>query len=432
MRSRMLACTVVAMACAAPLALPLPAGAQTVRQLRDAARRAVVGETAAQVDRLLRNAIRCAIDDHRCVERARASGEEVIFVDERGEVITDPDGTPITDREAALAAAPRHAAPGEGAWANYDFVPGDEILFYEDFSHDEVGDFPRRMELVSGTWEVVEWNGSRFLRATSNGTLAIPLPSTLPDRFTLEYEVSLLHGNAYVRFTAAPAYHARLRTYAGSVATVEFGRVGLRSVGNMGPESLREFDRRLVTEGVAPIRIMADGDYLKMYLVENRVANAPNAVVPRTDRLYLAVGSASETHPVLIGPIRLATGGRDLYDRLAREGRVATQGILFATDSDRLRPESTPTLEEIGAMLSEHPDLRLSIEGHTDSDGDEAHNQDLSERRAASVSRFLVERYGVDPGRLETAGFGESRPAGDNMTPEGKQQNRRVELVRLP
>jgi outer membrane protein OmpA-like peptidoglycan-associated protein len=133
----------------------------------------------------------------------------------------------------------------------------------------------------------------------------------------------------------------------------------------------------------------------------------------------------------MIGPVRIAAGGRDLYDALSRDGRVATHGILFATNSDVIRPESTPTLKEIGDMLAAHPELRLAIEGHTDSDGDDTYNQDLSERRAAAVKAYLVASHGVDAGRLQTAGFGESKPAADNGTPEGKQQNRRVELVRL-
>jgi outer membrane protein OmpA-like peptidoglycan-associated protein len=184
-------------------------------------------------------------------------------------------------------------------------------------------------------------------------------------------------------------------------------------------------------EAMVTVRVMADGDYLKMYLDGQRVANAPNAVFPRSDTLFLAASWASDEHPVLVGPVRIAGGGRDLYDRLARDGRVATQGILFATGSDRIRPESTPTLEEIAAMLTAHPDLRLAIEGHTDSDGEDAFNQDLSERRAAAVKAWLVSERGVASDRLDTAGFGESKPAAPNDTAEGKQQNRRVELVRL-
>lgn len=412
------------------VAAPSEVEGQIVKKLKKAAKNAAENETQAQIDRLIRNAIRCLIDDPICYEEAEASGEEVIFVDDDGEIITDEEGVPITDREAAAGkAAP--AKPGEGAWANYDFVPGDEILFYDDYSNDRVGDFPRRLDLVQGNWEIVEWQGARYFRATSNGTVAIPLPGALPDRFTVEFPVNLQHGNARVALTTGPAFHAPSHDYRGSSVSVWLGRAGLRPVGGEGPESFGRFDADRVREGIAPVRVMADGEYMKIYVGEERVANAPNAVFPRSDRLFLSVSWAREDHPILIGPIRVAAGGRDLYDRLAREGRVTTRGILFATNSDRIRPESTPTLEEIGRMLEEHPDLRLRIEGHTDSDGEEAYNRELSERRAAAVERYLVERRGVDEARLETAGLGESQPVADNSTPEGKQHNRRVELVML-
>ena len=82
-------------------------------------------------------------------------------------------------------------------------------------------------------------------------------------------------------------------------------------------------------------------------------------------------------------------------------------------------------------MLVQHPELRIRIEGHTDSEGEDAYNQQLSEQRATAVRSYLVEKYGVAAQRLETAGLGESKPVADNATPEGRQQNRRVELVRL-
>jgi outer membrane protein OmpA-like peptidoglycan-associated protein len=125
----------------------------------------------------------------------------------------------------------------------------------------------------------------------------------------------------------------------------------------------------------------------------------------------------------------VAAGGRELYDVLQADGRVATQGILFDTDSDVIRPESTPTLREIGEMLQEHGDMSLLIEGHTDSAGEADYNLELSESRAQSVVEYLVASYGIDSNRLAAAGFGESNPVGDNSTPEGRQQNRRVELV---
>src|SRR5690606_34311450 len=117
-------------------------------------------------------------------------------------------------------------------------------------------------------------------------------------------------------------------------------------------------------------------------------------------------------------------------DALSSEGRVATQGILFDTGADRIRPESTPTLKEIGEMLQQHADLKLVIEGHTDNVGSADANQSLSEKRAEAVRRFLVETYSVDETRLTAQGFGASKPAASNDSPEGRQQNRRVELVK--
>lgn len=82
-------------------------------------------------------------------------------------------------------------------------------------------------------------------------------------------------------------------------------------------------------------------------------------------------------------------------------------------------------------MLRQHATLRISIEGHTDATGDDAHNLSLSERRALSVRTFLVEQYGIAGERLEAKGLGEAKPVDGNDTPEGRQNNRRVELVKL-
>jgi OOP family OmpA-OmpF porin len=128
--------------------------------------------------------------------------------------------------------------------------------------------------------------------------------------------------------------------------------------------------------------------------------------------------------------IRVAAGGKDLYDALSKKGRGATQGIFFDTGSDRIRPESAPTLKQISEMLKTHADLKLTIEGHTDDVGDDAANQTLSEKRAAAVKAHLVSTYGIDAARLDSTGLGESKPAASNDSAEGRQQNRRVELVK--
>lgn len=382
--------------------------------------------------------------------RREGGDTEVIFTDENGEIIVDEDGAPITDREAAAeragvdlseeAAAEQEgvgdalAKPGEGVWANYDFVPGDRIIFYEDYESERVGNFPRRLEFKNGNWEVVEWEGRRLLRSVERGgAFNIPLSETLPERFTLEFDVYWSHGNQILWITPdsddLDPDPGRYRD--ASRLVVAEGGTGVETMNADRSKSVTRV-RGTIVNGITPIRVMADGSYIKVYVGEQRVANMPNAIFPRTEALqFFSGGSTSPENPAYIGPIRIAESTMSLYDALVEEGRVATQGILFDLDSDVIRPESTPTLQEIGEMLTNHADLRIAIEGHTDSSGDDAHNLELSDRRANAVRRFLIEAYGIDDGRLEAQGFGESDPIDVNDTPEGRQNNRRVELVQL-
>jgi outer membrane protein OmpA-like peptidoglycan-associated protein len=174
---------------------------------------------------------------------------------------------------------------------------------------------------------------------------------------------------------------------------------------------------------------MADGSYVKVFVGTNRVANIPNADLGRSNTLRFDVEDGRGPG-LFLGPVRVAAGGRDLYATLDAEGRVATRGIQFDTGSARIRPESTPTLEDVARMLENHPTLQLTIEGHTDATGSESANQSLSQQRAESVKQYLTSEHDIAPSRLAAVGKGESNPVASNDTPEGRQSNRRVELVK--
>jgi outer membrane protein OmpA-like peptidoglycan-associated protein len=101
--------------------------------------------------------------------------------------------------------------------------------------------------------------------------------------------------------------------------------------------------------------------------------------------------------------------------------------ILFDIDSSQLKPSAKDNIQQMAAVLVKYPDTNLLVIGHTDSTGSDAHNQTLSEQRALSVKDYLV-TYGVQPGRLQSRGDGETRPVAGNDTAEGRTQNRRVEI----
>jgi outer membrane protein OmpA-like peptidoglycan-associated protein len=125
-----------------------------------------------------------------------------------------------------------------------------------------------------------------------------------------------------------------------------------------------------------------------------------------------------------------AAGVSALERALAEQRRAQVFDIYFSFNSDEIREESEPTLREIGELLRRHGDWKLGIDGHTDGIASDAFNLGLSQRRAAAVKDALVKRYGIDTGRLATAGHGKSQPIDTNETAEGRARNRRVELIR--
>tara|TARA_R110000787_G_scaffold47085_19_gene114139 strand:- start:7926 stop:8606 length:681 start_codon:yes stop_codon:yes gene_type:complete len=106
-------------------------------------------------------------------------------------------------------------------------------------------------------------------------------------------------------------------------------------------------------------------------------------------------------------------------------------GITFAYDRADVQPQFQPTLNDVASVLAQYPKTYIDVFGHTDSDGADAYNQTLSERRAQAVSSYLVSR-GVQSARMGTRGFGETQPIASNATEEGKAANRRVEIKISP
>jgi OmpA-OmpF porin, OOP family len=131
-----------------------------------------------------------------------------------------------------------------------------------------------------------------------------------------------------------------------------------------------------------------------------------------------------------ISHIKIAKGLPDTRHKLIDEGKFSTTGILFDVNSYTILPESNGVLSEIAGVLTKHPELKIKIIGHTDSDGNDVANLELSKKRAAQVKQSLVSSFNVDAARIESDGAGESQPAGDNSTKEGKANNRRVEFIK--
>ncbi|MEP4195167.1 MAG: OmpA family protein [Aliishimia sp.] len=131
--------------------------------------------------------------------------------------------------------------------------------------------------------------------------------------------------------------------------------------------------------------------------------------------------------------LRNSVGNNDVQIENTGDRLIVTlpQDILFATDSFSVRPDLARDLRAVASNLQAYPDSNVQIVGHTDADGDAGYNQTLSERRANAVADVLLDQ-GIPFGRIQTYGRGESQPVSSNLTPDGKSQNRRVEIVILP
>ncbi len=131
--------------------------------------------------------------------------------------------------------------------------------------------------------------------------------------------------------------------------------------------------------------------------------------------------------------LRNSIGNDDVAIQNTGDRLIVTlpQDILFATDSFAVRPDLQRDLRAVAANLRAYPDSTIQIVGHTDSDGDATYNQTLSERRANAVADVLL-REGIPFSRVQTFGLGESQQVASILSPDGKAQNRRVEIVILP
>lgn len=165
-----------------------------------------------------------------------------------------------------------------------------------------------------------------------------------------------------------------------------------------------------------------DGDiYVSLYVTPSGTGGGPDHKRILT-QLHLIEVEPMEQGMVTVDADAMAKG-------IGEEGRIALYGILFDVDKATIKPDSKPTLQQILTLLTDNPEMKLVIVGHTDSQGDLDYNMDLSTRRAKAVETTLVSEYGVAKNRLSAWGVGYLSPVASNRHEAGREKNRRVELV---
>jgi outer membrane protein OmpA-like peptidoglycan-associated protein len=268
--------------------------------------------------------------------------------------------------------------------------------------------------------QVVELENSRRLETTGAGVVRLLLPEETGESYSIEFLVRIPTLNIGVAIFPTRV-EGPLSRYPHDYVSIT-GRPG---VYRQGREVSAVYMPGLVQKDI-PVKIQYDSGYTIVYIGPDRVGQLPNGNFPSTRELEFQL-SGNPRFPTYLSDIVVAKGLDDLFTALTTTGSFTTRGIFFDTNRKNIRPESSEVLTRLIEALTRAPTLRVSIIGHTDSQGETDFNQKLSEGRAQAVVDYLVE-HGIDKARLRAEGKGESDPVSSNDTAEGRQDNRRVEI----
>jgi outer membrane protein OmpA-like peptidoglycan-associated protein len=316
------------------------------------------------------------------------------------------------------------------AYQNYDFVAGDKIIFADDFSDSQEGEFGTHWKLKEGQAVINKSGEEKAFFITKFYTKLAPrvkTPAYLPKDFTIEFDAYLDAG-----YDSNPGLRIMLMNGDEAAVTVETSRDFTTFTGPEGklngdnPKELLgdNFFNKWIHYAIA-----VKGGQIKIYANQTRVLTVPEVTFKATT--LLVSGDYSDGKPMAFKNFKLAAGGdQNLIGKAFIDGKYISHGINFDVNKSTLKPASMGELNAIAKILKDNALLKVEIGGHTDADGEDAANLKLSEARAASVKNQLVS-MGIDGGRLTTKGYGETKPIAPNTTFEGKAENRRVEFVKL-
>jgi OOP family OmpA-OmpF porin len=340
--------------------------------------------------------------------------------------VSVPAAVPASSPQTAGGAAATSQQPDLTA-VKADFIPGEKTLFLDDLT-DMTGDEPPpHWKVRGGTGELRVGQGVRQLTFKGRGVTLTPALTAIPPNFTMEADVVYsVHGNvtAWTFFDKAGKEVMFYRV------SRNYDHLGVQF--KVGEETIYQQDFPMKFDQPVKQAVWCQKGRLRLYVNGQRMFDVNQITLPEmgTPRVVIDVYNDPEKEYVGFRTVRFAESTPDFSQMISSAGRYVTHGILFDTGSDRLQPESAAVIRSIARGLETNPNLKLMIEGHTDSVGNADQNLDLSKRRAEAVKAVLVSQFNVDAGRLTTAGLGATKPMDTNDTPAGRAQNRRVELVR--
>jgi outer membrane protein OmpA-like peptidoglycan-associated protein len=350
-----------------------------------------------------------------------------------GETKTNPDSKTASQEQQSMQ-----------SFSNYDFIPGEKVILFDDFSQDAVGDFPalwsanaageiNTLSIAPGNWfNLNSTDGNYFLLKNvdfpknfiiefdivpkkTGGRIAVGLILYSEEKYK-EMDNNPHPGNSGIMISVEKGYWNTMGYKSSESTTIN----GSSAVNPVEPEKVNH------------VIMWVQNRRLRIYHKSAKVLDMPTNLFDGTKLnrfcFRLSRGASCGSY---ISNFRITDASPDMRSKLLTEGKLVTYGIYFDVNKEVVKPESYGTLKGIADILKENAEVKVKIVGHTDSDGADAANMDLSKRRGASVKDALVKDFGIDASRLQSDGMGETQPIAPNDTPVNKALNRRVELIKL-
>ena len=308
-------------------------------------------------------------------------------------------------------------------YRNYDFVPGDKIIFQSQLDDQRTGEIPSQFTLNSGQMDIQQEDGQNVIRVPSGSGANFKPRMTksdyLPDQFTIEFDAkNERFGTAHMTIQFGSQEDIKEIHFSdGGGIDWTTGDVDFPSSLDAGTSDAMHWHH---------IAIAINKNQGKIYVDQYRVANVNNLTGKASEVSFDINGYETSFYK----NIRVASGGIDIYKKISTSSKIIMHGILFDLDKASLKPESMGSVNQIFDLMQKDPSLKFEIDGYTDNSGNASHNLALSQQRADAVKAQLVS-MGINASRLTSKGFGDANPTDSNDTPEGKANNRRVEFVKI-
>ncbi len=366
--------------------------------------------------------------------------------DEMDDDEADYENSPSDQTSQEPEKTPSNISDNLEILSKYDFVPGNKTLFYDDFSKEYGGDFPSRWN-TNASGEIVNINNEKWFELRSGSSAYfIPDLKVLPEDYTIEFDL-LTNGldsktsslaRLFIILSDSDTFSNGEKHYAYcSIPLGQYDNFAItlynhfnNSKGKINSKIAVDLRKEVLNQ--PHVAISVTKQRFRMWINEVKYVDIPRFIEESNvfNFLKLKPKNLKEgKEQIFIKNFKIAEGGQDLRRQLIADGKISTNGILFDSGSATIKKQSYGIIKQISQVLMQDENIKLKIVGHTDADGNDSSNLNLSKSRAEAVKEILIDLYKIDKTRLTFDGKGETEPVGDNKTTTGKAENRRVEFI---